>query len=246
MPHKKNYFFLLLSITAIVGYCSIIYELILAQCLAIALGNTIVRYSVTIGLYLFSLGMGSLYLYFFPAKNSLKTLIIAEVLLALLGIFLPVLIVGSDHVLFKYMGQDSSLLSPQLCSWIFIHTIVVLIGFLSGVEVPLLMEMVKVTEPLHQDKAETLVLATDYLATFIGAVSFPFFIYQKLGLLAGSAFASLLNTGAILLLAIAFVPWRRSYGLLLFSTLAIAIAFSVMIHEGYLRQQLITYLFAKS
>ena len=48
------------AITFILAFCSIVYELLLGQTLSAFLGNTVLRYSVTIGLYMMSLGIGSM------------------------------------------------------------------------------------------------------------------------------------------------------------------------------------------
>ena len=46
--------------TFVLAFCSIVYELLLGQSLSAFLGNTVLRYSVTIGLYMLSMGIGSL------------------------------------------------------------------------------------------------------------------------------------------------------------------------------------------
>ena len=46
--------------TFIVASCSILYELLLGQALSAFMGDTVLRFSVTIGLYLFSMGIGAL------------------------------------------------------------------------------------------------------------------------------------------------------------------------------------------
>ena len=43
----------------ILAYCSIVYELTMAQSLSAFLGDTVLRYSTTIGLYLASMGIGA-------------------------------------------------------------------------------------------------------------------------------------------------------------------------------------------
>jgi spermidine synthase len=48
------------SLTFVLAFCSIVYELLLGQALSAFLGNTVLRYSVTIGLYMMSLGIGSM------------------------------------------------------------------------------------------------------------------------------------------------------------------------------------------
>ena len=48
------------TITFILAFCSMAYELLLGQSLSAFMGNTVLRYSVTIGLYMLSMGIGSL------------------------------------------------------------------------------------------------------------------------------------------------------------------------------------------
>ena len=69
------------------SFCSISYELLFAQGLAAFLENAVLRYSVTIGLYMFSLGFGSLFVGARLQKKVCTTLIAVEVLLCLIGGF---------------------------------------------------------------------------------------------------------------------------------------------------------------
>ena len=48
-------------LTVIVAACSIIYELVYSQALTVLYGGPVARYSITIGLYLISLGLGSFF-----------------------------------------------------------------------------------------------------------------------------------------------------------------------------------------
>ena len=57
-------------LTVIVAACSIIYELVYSQALTVLYGGTIARYSITIGLYLISLGLGSFFFNSFKFKNT--------------------------------------------------------------------------------------------------------------------------------------------------------------------------------
>ena len=47
-------------LTGTVAACSILYELLLAQTLAALLGNSVMRYSITIGCFLGALGLGAI------------------------------------------------------------------------------------------------------------------------------------------------------------------------------------------
>ncbi len=227
-------------VTAIVGYCSIVYELILAQCLSVVLGNTIARYALTIGLYLFSLGMGSLYLYFRPAKQPLRFLLYAEILLTLIGMLLPALVLVGDHLIFQLFTYFR--LNPELFSSLLLHSLVLLVGFVSGLEVPILMQLAVTTEA--KSEADTKILGLDYFATFVGAVSFPFFIYQTLGLVAGSAFVALLNAIAALLLLGCLYRSKEFFGVATTLVLTcISLCVVIMVHESSIRSYLIAYVF---
>ena len=56
----KSNLSLIYFLTFILAFCSIVYELLLAQSLTAFLENTVLRYSITIGLYMFSMGYGAL------------------------------------------------------------------------------------------------------------------------------------------------------------------------------------------
>ena len=66
---RQNWF--IFSLTLLVAFCSIVYELIFSQALTVIFGGTVIRYSMTIGLYLFSLGIGA-FLYNWILKRSKK------------------------------------------------------------------------------------------------------------------------------------------------------------------------------
>ena len=85
--------FLFIAVTTfIVSFCSIIYELVFAQALSIVFGNTVLQYSLAIGIYLFFLGIGSFYvskMYMRPGFNPYEFFIKIEVLItfaAILGL----------------------------------------------------------------------------------------------------------------------------------------------------------------
>ena len=50
---------LIYVVTVLVAFCSIVYELLMAQTLTLLTGNSVLRYSTTIGLYLASMGIGA-------------------------------------------------------------------------------------------------------------------------------------------------------------------------------------------
>lgn len=165
-------------LTFILAFCSIVYELLLGQSLSAFLGNTVLRYSVTIGLYMFSMGMGSLMAEGKRVKNSVTVLLKIEILLTFMGGFSVILLMCFDA-----MGM-----SPTLFS-VFSHALIVIIGVLTGFEIPLLMHLKR----LETDHAESLILGVSYLGAFFGTVVFAFVLYPWIGLIPTAFFVALLN-----------------------------------------------------
>ncbi len=75
------------AFTFILAFCSIVYELLLGQSLSAFLGNTVLRYSVTIGLYMLSMGIGSLLAEGRFVKHPVITLLRVEIALTVTGGF---------------------------------------------------------------------------------------------------------------------------------------------------------------
>ena len=74
---------LLLSIL-IVALCGIVYELIIGTVSSYLLGNSVYQFSITIGFFMFAMGIGS-YLSKFVGGNLIARFIYVEMALALIG-----------------------------------------------------------------------------------------------------------------------------------------------------------------
>ncbi len=89
-------------ITFIVAFCSIVYELLMAQTLSLLTGNSVLRYSTTIGLYLASLGLGAFLCTNKRLVRPVETLWKVEILLSLIG-GAAVVLLHFSHVLYIYL-----------------------------------------------------------------------------------------------------------------------------------------------
>ena len=194
-------------ITLIVACCSIVYELLMAQTLSALMGNTIMRYSITIGVYLASLGIGAMLCEKGDAKSSADRLIRVEIWLSVIG-GMAVFMVSSLDVFHRFLISSNSFFALGVGSairpilfFVLSHTIIVVIGILSGYEIPLLMALAEAKKP---DTAN-IVLGIDYFGSLIGAVLFPLLLLPRLGLFAVSYFTGLLNAFACILLLL-FIP----------------------------------------
>lgn len=223
MPDRKN---LLIIITLTVSFCSICYELLLAQSLSLFLRNTVLRYSVTIGLYLFAMGLGARSVegkrLEYPRLELLKT----EILLTAAGGFLMLWLYGLDRIL------GAGLIFAS-CA----HLLILIVGYLTGKELPLLMELMKEEDA----QAESRVLAFSYFGAVLGTFCFAFIYYPVTGLILAAFLTGLFNSGAGLLttyLDAAPSPEeaRRFYPLLyvqvaLFVAMAVCLIFSGALHD---------------
>ena len=79
---------------------------------------------------------------------------------------------------------------------IFCYGIIVLIGFLTGLELPLLMELGK----RIKEKYGSIVLSVDYLGTLAGVVAFPIIIFPNFELFSIGFLVAFLNACVALVL----------------------------------------------
>jgi spermidine synthase len=160
----------------IAGLCSIIYELLIATTASYFLGDSVKYFSLTIGLYMASMGVGS-FVSKYIEQNLLRKFVVAELLLGLFGgLSIPVLY-------FAYAYTD-----------IFIPLYVVftvVIGFLIGLEIPFLTRLMQNYNQLRFNIAN--ILSFDYLGALIATVSFPFILLPFFGVYQSSLIFGLVN-----------------------------------------------------
>ncbi|SEQ85190.1 spermidine synthase [Natrinema salaciae] len=213
-----------LSATFVVAFCSIAYELVYSELLTVFFGGTVLRYSITIGLYMFSLGVGSVLSAQLgePESNFLRT----EVYLAVAGPAGAVAIVGLNSL------PSLSGSVPEQLVLALSHVPILVVGVLSGFEVPLLTDLVEdredtifaslgrlyprrivrgvlgvffaVGEPDERSFSE--VLGVDYLGSLAGTVVYALVLYPRFGIVVSVFALGLLNAVA----ALGFAAWTFS------------------------------------
>ena len=172
---------MLYLITLMVAYCSIVYELLMAQTLSALMGNTVMRYSITIGVYLASLGIGAMLCEKSDEKDNVARLIRVEIWLSVIG-GLAVFFISSFDVFHRFLISSHSWFSYGMGSYlrpvlffILCNVVIVLIGILSGYEIPLLIALGEAKKP----NAMNVILGIDYFGSLIGAVLFPLLLLPK-------------------------------------------------------------------
>ncbi|MDP2643894.1 MAG: hypothetical protein Q8P24_03055 [Desulfobacterales bacterium] len=199
-------------ITFTVAYCSIIYELLMAQTLSALMGNTVLRYSITIGIYLASLGIGAMLCQKSDEQDCARRLVRIEIWLSVVG-GLAVLILSSLDVVHRFLGTNNLFYIAALgfdfrpaLFFTLSHGVIVVIGVLSGFEIPLLMALGESKRP----NTMNLVLGVDYFGSLVGSVLFPLILLPKLGLFAVAYLTGLLNAVACGLLLV-FTPTKHKF-----------------------------------
>ncbi|MEI6437797.1 MAG: hypothetical protein WCO69_03490 [Candidatus Omnitrophota bacterium] len=179
----------MLLLKFILAFCGLSYELILAQGLSAFCDNTVLRYSTTIGFYMFAMGLGALAASRMGARRPVVTLWQTEVLLAFAG-------AGSIFSLFMVSGTHA----PAQLIVVMAYVMVVVIGFLTGLELPLMLMMAaKEGQP-----ARGKLLAFDYAGACVATLVFVFFFYPTAGLVSAVLMVALLNMLAAVAVAVKY------------------------------------------
>jgi spermidine synthase len=166
---------LLLSIL-LVALCGIAYELIIGTVSSYLLGNSVYQFSITIGLFMFAMGVGA-----YVSKLFIKGLLAAFV-----GIEIAISLVGGVCSLVLFLVFPYYYFYKPV-----MYTLIIVIGALVGLEIPILTRIISRTQSLRLSIAH--VLSLDYLGALIGSVAFPLLFLPHLGLFRSSFVIGLIN-----------------------------------------------------
>lgn len=166
---------LLLSVF-VVAICGLSYELMMGAVATTLLGSSVIWYSLTIGLFLSAMGVG-----------SWASRFIDERLLAwFVGVEIAVGIVGGAAGSLVFLAFTATPLAKVV-----LVALLLLIGSLVGLELPLLTRFLEPHGGLK--RAISNVMALDYLGALVASLAFPFVLLPVLGLLESFFAVGLLN-----------------------------------------------------
>ncbi len=160
----------------IIATCGLVYELLAGTLASYVLGDSVTQFSLIIGIYLSALGVGA-WLSGFIETNLARKFIEIEIAVAILG-------GTSAPLLFLTFAKLSYF-------HIILYLIVFLIGTLVGLELPLLMRILK--DNLDFKDLVSRVLTVDYIGALVASLLFPIFLVPKLGLVRTSLVFGILN-----------------------------------------------------
>ncbi len=189
---KKKLLFeqrILLFSAFILSLCGIIYELVLGSLATYLLGNPVQQYSITIGVFLSSLGLGS-FISRFITKNLLRNFISIEITLGITG--------GISVIVLQY------LFSFEFYFYLLHVFFLLLIGVMVGLEIPLLIRIMRRYGSLKEIISNVLTL--DYLGGLAGSLLFPLIMFPLIGRFLTSILIGIVN------ISIAFImAWWLDY-----------------------------------
>src|SRR5882724_4023110 len=160
----------------VIATCGLIYELIAGTLASYVLGDSVTQFSLIIGIYLFALGAGA-WLSRFVDKNLARCFIEVELGVAILGgVSAPLLFLSFANLSYFHLV---------------LYFVVFAIGALVGLELPLLMRILK--EDLDFKDLISRVLTVDYVGALVAAILFPIFLVPRLGLVRTSLVFGILN-----------------------------------------------------
>ena len=200
------------------GLCSIIYELLIATTASYFLGDSVKYFSLTIGIYMAAMGVGTL-LSKYIAGDLLRRFVQIELALAVLG----GMSVPGLYVAYAFTGQF-------LAVYLFFT---ISIGLLIGLEIPFLTRLMERYCQLRVNIAN--ILSFDYFGALIATVSFPFLLLPFLGVYQSSLAFGLVNMAIAFLVLGVFggeigAPARRLRRLTLLLTLGLG-AMLLLAHQ---------------
>lgn len=166
----------LLAAVFIIAVCGLVYELLAASLSSYLLGGSITQFSLVIGIFLTAMGVGS-YLTRFLHHNLADAFIGVQIGVGLSGGLSAGVLLLAFSVLESYL--------PVLVA------VLTVTGTLVGMEIPILIRILKTQEALRLTVSN--VLALDYVGALFASVAFPLLLVPHVGLLRTSFLFGLMN-----------------------------------------------------
>ena len=157
------------------------YELGIGSLSSYLLGNSVYQFSVTIGLFMTAMGIGS-YASKYVTRHLIETFVFVELAIGLSGGF-------SCPILFAAYSFNL-LYIPTMWG------LIILIGTLIGLELPLLTRIFREYTTLRIALANALTL--DYIGGLIGSLAFPLLLLPFVGIIETSMMMGLANIAVVI------------------------------------------------
>lgn len=160
----------------LIAACGLIYELVAGALASYLLGDSVTQFSTIIGTYLFAMGIGS-WLSRFVVRGVVSRFVQVEILVGVVG--------GLSSLLLFLSFAYTDAFRPTL------YAIVLLIGILVGLEIPLLMRILRDRFSFKDVVAN--VLTFDYIGALFASLLFPLLLVPRLGLVRSALLFGVIN-----------------------------------------------------
>lgn len=201
---------LLFATVFVIATCGLVYELIAGTVASYLLGDSVTQFSLVIGVYLFAMGMGSLASKYIE-RHLLTWFVRVEMLVGFVGGISATLL----YLLFGYIDSFHVVL----------YLLVFITGALVGVELPLLMRILKDQVEFRSLVAN--IFTFDYVGALLASVIFPLVLMPTIGILRTSYLFGLLNVAVGLVLLVRFRKEIRAAAVLQVGALLLIAGFLV-------------------
>lgn len=166
----------------VVAACGLLYELAAGALASYVLGDSVLQFSTIIGTYLFAMGVGSWLSRYFERQLPAHFLRI-ELLVALIGGALPATLFLANAY------------TPGAFRFL-LYGMVLMVGTLVGLEIPLVMRILKRNVALKDLVSQ--VLTFDYLGALVVSMAFPLLLVPHLGLIRTGLLFGVMNAAVAL------------------------------------------------
>jgi len=183
----KNYKLLMLT-TLIISGCSICYELIISAVSSYLVGDSTLQYSVTIGLYMSAMGLGS-YLSKYLKKNLFDWFVVVEIGVGVIGGVSSLLLFMANLYLETYQ--------------LVMYAEIIVIGTFVGLEIPILTRIIENDEENLRVTLSS-IFSFDYIGGLVGSIAFPLLLLPQLGYFATAFLTGTMNLVAAMLIIYKF------------------------------------------
>jgi spermidine synthase len=172
----------LLASAFVVATCGLVYELLASTLASYLLGDSVTQFSTVIGSYLFAMGVGS-WCSRYVRGDELKLFVRIELLIALIGGCSAALL----FMLFPLVDHFR----------VSLYAIVLAVGFFVGLEIPLLMRILK---DFEFREVVSSVLTFDYVGALAASLLFPPVLMPHLGMIRTGFMFGIFNAAVALAL----------------------------------------------
>lgn len=193
----------------VVATCGLVYELLASTIASYLLGDSVTQFSTVIGSYLFAMGIGS-WVSRYVRRDPLRLFVRVELLIALIG----GLSAAALFLLFPVVDHFR----------VALYGIVLAIGFFVGLEIPLLMRILR--KDFDFREVVSTVLTFDYVGALAASLLFPLLLVPYLGMIRTGFLFGIANAAVALALVMIlprrFEMWLEKAGAILILVFLVA------------------------